>query len=123
MCIALPGASRRGGPTPESRNCGGGTVNFSRNFHCDARIAGKVGRGGPLGLVMTRTAVGYVSLVAAAVSVAALGYAVLWAYVEPQAPPLTMSTQSPPPVINAPVRKETEASASVPAPAQMAETA
>src|SRR5947209_859651 len=71
---------------------------------------------------MTRTAVGYVAMVAAAVSVGALGYAVLWAYVEPEAPAVAMSTQAAPPV-SAPPTKETEKPAPASPPAQAAEVA
>src|SRR5437588_7256901 len=56
-----------------------------------------------VGLTMTRTGVPYVAMVAAGVSVGALGYAVLWAYHEPEALPVTMSA---PPVANiAPVNE------------------
>ena len=54
---------------------------------------------------MTRAGVGYVAVVAAGVSAGALGYAVFWAYNEPEAPPVAMSA---PPAQRAPPVKEAE---------------
>src|SRR3954468_9099984 len=83
MCIAPSGASRRGKSRPELGN-----------FHCFAGTAGTFEFGARNGLTMARAGLTYVAMTAAAISAAALGYAVIWSYNESATP--AVMTLAPP---------------------------
>jgi len=63
---------------------------------------------------MTRAGTGYVAMAAAGISAAALGFAVIWSYGEPDTPPVVMAAppmpqNAPPPVAVAPVQSSQDA--------------
>src|ERR1044072_8263889 len=93
MCIAPSGASRHGEPRPERCETPWEPMNVA-----DFSIASPVSLVHSVwernGLMMTRAGVTYVAMAAATISAGALGYAVIWSYDEPDAPPVV--THAPP---------------------------